>query len=680
MQRGHGETGVIRFGAFALDTNAGELRKGCTRLRLPHQSIEILVALLDEPGAVVSREELRLRLWPADTFVDFEHGVNAAVRRLRAALGDSADSPRFIETLPRRGYRFIGRIEAPAPAGMAAAAASMTAPPSWRATPARLATAVPPAAAEANEANGAANPDPEDSSAALDAGAAGPIALAVRVGVIAPPFAAASTTAARPRRRVLMSAALVAVVAGVLVASLGAAAWRSRARGGGISAIRSIAVLPLQNLSRDPEQEFFSDGTTDALISSLAQIHSLDVTSRTSVMRYKGTTKPLRDIARELGVDAIVEGTVQREGGRVRIATQLIRTATDTDLWADTFDGDAADLLRLQSEAARAVAAAIHARITPAEARRLGTAAPVDARVEEALLLGQYHYHRNNAADLREAIRYFEQALAMLPGYAPALAALSEARQSLDNFEPQPEPAMQTPAEEAVRADPDLAAAHSALARMRFHDWDWAAADREFKRAYALNSAGIDECACYALFLAATGRFDEALAISDHGLKVNPLSADMHANRALVSYSAHRFDDAILHAQRALELDSENGVARYYLELSYVASGRAAQALSVMDSPPPAPPLWHALAYAWSGRAADARAVLAHAADDDAALLRAGAYVPLGDVDTMVGWVAKAIEHRESAVRWVGVDPIFDSVRANPRFRAVVAQMHLPVY
>ena len=476
---------------------------------------------------------------------------------------------------------------------------------------------------------------------------------------------------------------LVTAAATIGVALLAAIAWWSYGKFVADPGIRSIAVLPLQNLSRDPEQEFFSDGTTDALISNLAQIHSLDVTSRTSVMRYKRTTMAVPAIARELGVDAIVEGSVQRVGGRVRITAQLIRAATDTHIWADDYEGDAADLLLLEADAARSIGKAIRAQITPEESSRLERKQTVDPRVQEAVLLGQHHYFRAGPDDLKQAIEYFDKALLVEPNYAPALAGISAARQALDNFVRQPPESMRLPAQQAVAADPNLAEAHAALAGILFWDWDWAGADREFKRAFALNPGSIDVCGCYSIYLAAMGRFDEAFATIDHGLKVNPLSAEIHTNRALVAFSARRYDDAIASGRRALELEPQNIFAAIFLELTYMAGGRAPEALTLMNGSPGARPEYKALGYGLTGHRQEAKATLdriAAAGGGPPYSSLAQAYAGLGYADEAVTWLAKALDAHEGPLRWAGVGPLYDPIRKDPRYRQVLAPMHLPVY
>src|SRR5437879_3358194 len=300
----------VRFGPFELDQDAGELRKGGTKVRLQEQPLQILEILLGQPGKVVTREELRNQIWPSDTFVDFDHGINNAIKRLREALGDTAETPLYIETLPRRGYRFIGNIE--------------------------------------------------------------PVAQPVS------------------------------------------------------GHIHSIAVLPLENLSCDPEQEYFADGMTEALISSLAKIGPLRVVSRTTAMHYKGVHRPLPEIARELKVDAIVEGAVLRSGDQVRISAQLVHGLTDTHLWAETYDRDLHDVLALQSDVARALEREVQVKLTPQEQAHFAQIHPVDPEAYEAYLKGRYFWNRRSGEGFAKAVQYFQQAIAKDPAYAAAYAGLAD--------------------------------------------------------------------------------------------------------------------------------------------------------------------------------------------------------------------------------------------------------------
>ena len=312
---------VVRFGPFQLDVRAAELRLNGDKTKLPEQPFQILTALLEKPGEVVTREELRQRLWGADTFVDFEHGLNTAVKRLREALGDSAENPRFIETLPRHGYRLIVAVEKPEP------------------------------------------------------------------------IAAAAEIRARPWRLWL---AVVIAVAAVAIAS--ALIWRQR-RPERLRAVRieSLAVLPLENLSGNPDEEYFADGMAQALITELGKVQALRVISWQSVKQFKGTNKPVPQIARELRVDAVVEGSALRAGDKVRITTQLVQANPERHLWSESYERDLRDILSLQGDVARAIASEINVKVTPQEHARLASPRPVNPEAYQAYLRGDYYLEKRTA-------------------------------------------------------------------------------------------------------------------------------------------------------------------------------------------------------------------------------------------------------------------------------------------
>jgi len=318
---------AVRFGAFEADFQSGELRKHGLKLRLQDQPFQILAMLLERRGEMVTREELHQRLWPTDTFVDFDHGLNNAINRLREVLGDSADSPRFVETLPRRGYRFIARVDDSAPPS------AHTSPPgdaaSVAADPATILTVKP----------------------------ATELSRTARKGL-------------QLQNWRLIVFALAACLA--LVVAFDPGGLRQRVLGrSGRARIQSIAVLPLENLTGDPSQEYFADGMTDGLTTELAQVSALRVISRTSAVRYKGEKKPLAQIARELKVDAVVEGSVKRAGEHAWITIQLIDTATDRHLWARSYERDLRDIAALQGEVARDIASQVRVQLTPQEQARM---------------------------------------------------------------------------------------------------------------------------------------------------------------------------------------------------------------------------------------------------------------------------------------------------------------------
>jgi TolB-like protein len=385
--------GPVRFGVYELDVRGGELRKQGVRVKLQEQPFQILQILLERPGQVVTREELRQKIWPSDTFVDFDHGINNAVKRLRAALGDSAEEPRYIETLASRGYRFIG------------------------------------------------------------------------------------SNNAHTRR------------------------------------IESLAVLPLENLSHDPEQEYFAEGLTEALITTLAKIGELRVVSRASAMRYKGVRKPLSEIARELGVDAIVEGTVLRAGGRVRITAQLIDAPRETHLWAESYEQDLRDVLALQREVAQAIAGEIRLKLTPVDQARFAKVQPVDPEAYDAYLKGRYYWNRRPLR-FAEAVKCFQQAIAKDPLYAVAYAGLSDCFCSLSvwglvsaNDGCNKAKGL---ADKALELDHSLAEAHAALAHATMYQYDFLSAEREFERAIELNPRSATAHQLFGWYLCIVDRYEES--------------------------------------------------------------------------------------------------------------------------------------------------------------------------
>jgi TolB-like protein/DNA-binding winged helix-turn-helix (wHTH) protein len=348
---------VILFGPFAAHLDSGELRRDGHKIRLQAQPFNLLAMLLERPGEVVSREQIRQRLWPADTFVDFDHSLGTAINKIRSALNDCAEAPRFVETLPKRGYRFVAEVrEAPA-------------------LPSNVSVAVPES-----------TPEPPPTAP------------------IQSPATAATQASPRPARSRLVLACSALLI---ILLVFGSYAGHQSRRASASSPIRSLAVLPLENLSSNPEEEFFANGMTDELITNLAKISSLHVISRTSVLRYRGMHKPVAQIAKELGVDGIVEGTILRVGGKVRITAQLIQASTDQHLWAEEYDRDTHDVLALQAEVARGIAQSIHVRLTPREQSQLAGTPAFDPVIEELYWKGVYFHQQDDSSRFQARRRIF---------------------------------------------------------------------------------------------------------------------------------------------------------------------------------------------------------------------------------------------------------------------------------
>ncbi|PYQ45484.1 MAG: hypothetical protein DMF77_04035 [Acidobacteria bacterium] len=615
---------TYRFGDFEFDPTSGELRKDGLKVRLQEQPFQILTLLLKRPGEVVTREEVRQALWPGDTFVDFDVGLNSAVKRLRDALGDSADSPRFVETLPRRGYRFIAALEAP--------------------------PGLPPATLEA------------------------------------PP-----RTVPPPRSRLRSwgaAAVAVALVAGLIVTGT----W-PRLRGQLASApIRSLAVLPFENLTGDSEQDYFVDGMTDAVITDLAQVRALRVISRTSVTQYKLAKKALPRIAEELGVDAVVEGTVSRSGDRVRVTAQLIQAATDRHLWAQSYDREVRDVLGLQSEVAAAIAQAIQVKLQPEEKRRMTQAqASVDPEAYDAYLKGRFYWSKRSPQTSLKAVGYFQQAIEKDPAYAPDYSGLSDTYRAFDvqGLAPPREcmPKAEAAARKALALDDTLAEAHASLAGVLYrYDWDWEGAEREFRLSLELEPSYAEGHRAYAVYLMTVRRHEEALAEAQRARELSPLSLVINTELGLALVRLGRYDEAIEQLQKTLEIDPKFGRVYQTLAFAYEGKGdwpRATEALLTRPgsgqgrSNP-----WLGYVYGVSGRRREALEIMArletlsherYVSPQGFAIIHLG----LGNKEQAMAWLEKAYDARAFEVLGFS-GPLFDRLSGDPQFQDLLRRMRLP--
>jgi TolB-like protein/DNA-binding winged helix-turn-helix (wHTH) protein/Tfp pilus assembly protein PilF len=639
MPRNAPASNRLRFDSFELDLRSGELWKHGARLRLQDQPFQVLRVLLERRGEIVTREELKQTLWPADTFVDFDDGLNTAVKKIRDLLGDSAEHPRYIETIPKRGYRFVGH----------AALAFPTHP-------------AEPSAASAPELVPAHAPDESLSSQ--------PVA----------------TT--RPRY-IALAIVSVGLIFGVAVA---ASRWGALPLGhSAVPRIESLAVLPLTNLSHDPEQDYFADGMTEALITNLAQVRALRVISRTSVMHYKNTSKTVPEIARDLNVDAVIEGTVQRSGNRVRVTAQLIHGQPEVHVWAKTFDRDSQDVLVMQSDLAQAIAGEIKVRLTDQEHQHLASARPVNPEAYDAYLLGNFHAGKRNPPGIAKALEYFQRAIHIDPGYAQAYAALANAY-----FEQEVwggagigkrEDPIRANTMKALELDQDLAEGHYLLARIHFQfDWDWQRTEAELKRAIELNAnlpAFYDQ---YAFFLQAVGRQQEALAAAHHAVELDPLSPWYLSEEGRILFRARQYESAVARYQRALELDPAYIPALTRMTDVYTVMGKYDEALAYINKrqqvtcDSSAGSLQLLELYAHTGKRRDALEGLTRGSKDGPldhdTLGIASIYAALGDHDRAIAVLEKGVETR-STLAYTFVDPRLDPLRSDPRFQKLLRRTHL---
>ena len=473
-----------------------------------------------------------------------------------------------------------------------------------------------------------------------------------------------------PRKRPWVWAAVSALCIGVA-----AALWLTM-HTASAAPIRSIAVLPLDNLSGDASQAYFSDGITEELIENLAQIHALRVISRTSVMRYKGTTEAIPQIGKELGADAIIEGSVRRSGNSVRVTAQLIRASTDTHIWAKDFDRELSDVLKMEGEVAQSIAQEIKVALTPEESGRLVTAKKVNPAAEDEFFLGRSLQARNNPVDGVKAIEHYRQAIKLQADYAEAYAQLSLALQDNGSAGDEAEKA----ARRAVELDPNLSEAHTAIAGLNKADWDWVGAEREYKQAFDLNPNSLDTCGCYAIFLADQGRFAEANAIIDHAIQVNPLSAQVQGAKGVVLYHQGQFMEAQVYFDRADEMEPQSRGGVFSI-LNLIQLGRASEAVAVAGAVPEPYRRSATLAYAYAkaGRTAEARATLEAALKQGRSswTLVALAYTALGEKEKALDALKKAVDTKTAAITFRFARG-FDPIREDPRFKALVAQLGIP--
>jgi len=631
----------LAFGVFELDLVAGELRKRGLRVRLQQQPVQVLAMLLERAGQVVSREELQKALWPADTFVDFDHGLNKAINKIREALGDSAESPRFVETVARRGYRFIADI--------------------------KVADAAPPPSPDA-----ALAPDSASDARHRDAELAAP---------------ATRRWPARSRAWAIAALALIVLVGSV-------AAWKRYTTSRESSGIRSLAVLPLESLSNDASQDYFADGMTDELISDLGQISALRVISRTSVMAYKHSRKPLPDIARELNVDAVVEGTVLRSGEQVRITAQLIDGASDRHIWSHSYQRELRDTLALQSTVARAIADQIRINVNPQEQAALSHVAAVNPVAYESYLKGRFFWNKRTADGLKVALAYFDQAIDEDANYAQAYSGLADTYALLGDWQyavmtpKEALPKAKAAATRALELDASLGEAHNSLAFcLDGFDWDFEAGGKEFRRAIELNPGYATAHHWYAWHLALLHRYDEAIVEMRKAESVDPLSLVINADLAELLALAHSYDESILQSKKTIEMEPNFGLAHNHLGQAYLQKQMTDQAIAelqksvTLSGGSPTCMANLARAYVAAGKRNEAERLLGElkkrsSPDQSYAPEIAVVYTALGDSDQAMAWLEKGYVERFNP--GVLIRPGFDPLRSDPRFRDLERRVGFP--
>ena len=625
---------IIRFGVFELDPRAGELRKQGMKIRLQGQPVEILVMLLERPGEIVSREELQKKLWPADTFVDFEQGLNNAMKRLRAALDDAAESPHFIETLPRRGYRFVGSLN-----GSGQASAAEAKPNSSLGTMLRFSAF----------------------------GALGLIAVAA------------------------------------VLASLNVGGWRNRIFLRPTKPqIQALAVLPLTNLSGDPDQEYFADGMTEALITELGRVGSPRVISRQSVVQYKSSKKSLQEIAGELNVDAVLEGAVERSGDRMRVTVHLSQAVPERQVWAQEYNRSLRDVLGLQGEIARAVTDEIQAKLAPDERIGLASSHSVDPEAHDDYFRGRYLLglaaaHLSGRAETRQysrqdiltAVGLFKRAIEKDPAFALAYAGLADAYIELGSPVWGSESPKETlldakaAAAKALELDPSLAEPHFSLAQTLEYDWNWPEAEKQYRLALKLNPNYADAHLQYGRFVQALGRNDEAMTQMRQAMELDPFSIKTKVLVAWVTYASRQYDLAVKQFE---SLGDNSGLTCAYREKQmYPEAIAALQKWELNLSGTRCSRCLGTLAglYGLEGRKREGRKLINELRENArhryvSGVFFAEAYVGLGEKDEAITWLERAYEEHDQWMVWVNSYPGLDPLRSEPRFQALMRRMNFP--
>ncbi|HKW33338.1 MAG TPA: winged helix-turn-helix domain-containing protein [Candidatus Acidoferrum sp.] len=646
----------VKFGDFELDVAGYALSRIGHAIKLERIPMELLLLLVDRRGQLVMRDEILEKLWGKDAYLDVDNSINTAISKIRLVLKDDPEDPAFIKTVPGKGYRFIGSITV--------------------------------------------LPDGKDAfTAPLDA-VRGATHMARADG---PALLSESRAPSKPRRRWLWPS-----IAGVFfIALLAGWNWRGSLRRivlpGNSPVIRSLAVLPLENLTGDASQEYFADGMTDALITDLAQIGALRVISRTSIMRYKGTRKALPDIARELGVDGIVEGTVTRSGNRIRITSQLIYAPSDQHLWAHGYERDLGDVVTLEGEVAQAIASEVRAALTPEQHTRLSARAAANSGAYEAYLKGRYYWNQRTPRGVQKSIEFFRQATEKDPNFAVAYAGLADAysfSSILGVLAPKESyPEAKAAATKALVLDPELAEAHAALGVVKSHyDFDFPGAQREFLKAIELSPNYANAHLFYSgAYLTPMGRHEEAIAEMKKALELDPLSLPLNNYMGNAYLWAGDYEESFRQFRRTIDMDPTFPLAHFFLAGLLEDTGKFEEAIAEIQK---GKLLLGASPDETDALAAEVRKALQTAGSKGywqknleltlkfhkkagpeyhPAIEMAGAYARAGDRENAFRWLEKSFADREgqdiTILRWL---PDFKSLHGDRRFADLLTRMGLP--
>ena len=639
------DTTTYRFGVYEVRPRTRELYKEGRKLKLRPQAYQVLLALVEHAGDVVTREQLRDRVWSSDTFVDFEHGLNTAIKELRATLNDSATEPRYIETLPKLGYRMVAAVEK-----------------------------------EVKEV--AAIKDQKEGRGRRVAGAEAP---------------AARTEAEGAARKFNWAWVVTGVLALIAIVIGGARMQKRGMQPGGAPGSSVVAVLPFENLTGDAEQEYFSDGLTEEMIARLGRIdpEHLEVIARTSVMHYKHTQEAMEQISRELGVQYVLEGSVRRDAEKVRVNAELIRTKDQKKLWSNQYDRELSSLLKLQGEIAQTTAEEIAETLNSAKPRNARDQASAHGEEYEAYdlyLRGLYFWNKRTTEGFEKAIGYFQEAIAKDPGYAPAYAGLANSYSLLTGYSISPgtrymEKA-RAAAKRALELDGNLPEAHTAKALvLQNYDWNWQEAEKEFRRAIELNPNYATAHHWYAEHLGFRGRFDEAFAESEKARRLDPLSLIIASDYGALLYYARRYEEAEAEFRKVLEMDANFPRGQMIMDV-HVAQGRLQEAEKELEARRKisGEGVWYWRELSWLNLTIGDREKTRRALARLEELRRNEAVDPMvmvipeweaGEKEKAFEWLEKAYKEHSNLMTTLKVDPEYDTMRGEARFGEMVKRVGL---
>jgi TolB-like protein/DNA-binding winged helix-turn-helix (wHTH) protein/cytochrome c-type biogenesis protein CcmH/NrfG len=635
----------IRFGAFELEVSTGELRSlearsSDNKIVLREQVFQVLLMLLERQGKILTREEIKKKLWPNDTVVSFDHSINTMINSLRRTLGDSADDARYIETLARRGYRWM--------------------------LPIQFLNSNSEIALEAEHEEVHRDDKPSTAAPGLSLG----------------------NIRRRMNTRPWKLAAVFACVA--FLSGAGYVSWRHTRPSPRTSTERiMLAVLPYKNLSGDPNQEYIADGLTEETISQLGRLdpEHLGVIARTSVMRYKNSDERLDQIGRDLSVGYVLENSLRKDGDHLRLTAQLIQMKDQTHLWSHDYNYPANDVLNIEEDMARAVAREIQVRLNPNQ--RVGSSRPhtVSPQAFDAYLQGHYFFERNTNKDTETAVKYYERAIQIDPNYALAWAGLSRARNWQANIQQIPVDVghrlAREEVERALALDPNLAVAHAQMGRVeRQVDFDWAGADASINRALSLAPQDPEIVGLAASSAATFGRFDEALRLAHRAVDLDPLNAGSWECLSETEFLIGHFDEAAAHSRKALDLSPDAWPGPILLSEIYLIWGRAQEALPEVKviRYEPVRVSFNAIAYHALGRKSESDAALKQLLtkfpNNEYQIARVYAF--RNQTDEAFAWLDRAYASRNEGLLETGVDPFLKSLHSDPRFAALLKKLNLP--